>query len=257
MLDSFRNKRLMASAASAGTVVIAIILGTGTAAADTKVKFQNNLGVTVEVKITDPKAIEKTIPSLKNNETTKELGTVPANTTVKWVATPKDRAPFTTCKDEKKVAGAEETIVMRISEKCAKSSASAPGNKQADDKKKVDDQKKADDKKQAKIKIENTMDDILVADLKVSDALDNPYNTYEVAFIKNKEVHTTRTSFTIDKSGNFDIYISFKCEQGRKTLYSGGQGEYKASGTKVIQIVKTPKEKTEKKTEDECTLKRD
>jgi hypothetical protein len=265
---------MMAGATSAGIIAIATIAGAGVSAADTKkvteVKLQNKSGVTIEVTITDGDAALKkkgAIQSAPGNEA-RTIGTVPDGTTLKWEATPKydrDKNLFPTCKGDKKVSGSTDTIVIDESH-CKKSSVNAApktdtSKKQADDQKKEDDKKKAEDKKPANsaddkvtIKLENTMDDVTVVDVKLYDELDNPNNRTEISFIEPKKLFEVKPRFAKDKGGKFDITISFSCWKdgdGNKAIYSGGLLKYKGSGT-TIQIEKSKNQKTK---EDECRLK--
>ena len=86
MLDRLRNMR-GTPLSSAGTVVIATIIGAGVAAADTKVtevKLQNKSGVTLEVTITDGDAALKkkgAIQSASGNDA-RSIGTVPDGTKI-------------------------------------------------------------------------------------------------------------------------------------------------------------------------------
>jgi hypothetical protein len=132
MLDTFRNKRMMAATRSAGIVGIATIIGSGVAAADpkaTEVKLQNKSGVALEVTITDGDAMLKKKGSIEFAAgDARSIGTVPDGTTLKWVATPKrddDKNRFTGCKGDKKVSGSKDTIVIE-EKNCNKSSAAAP-----------------------------------------------------------------------------------------------------------------------------------
>jgi hypothetical protein len=274
--------RMRPAASSAGIVVIATIIGAGVAAADpkvTEVKLQNKSGVTLEVTITDGDATLKKkgpIQSVAGNDA-RSIGTVPDGTTLKWVATPKrddDKNRFTGCKGDKKVSGSTDTIVIE-EKNCSKSSATTAPKTDASSKK-ADNEKSGNGQgsgsaanappktgtssgqgsgsNKGTIKLENTMDDVVVVDVKLSDELDNPYNRTEISSIPSKKTIEVKPDFTKDKSGKFDITISFSCWKdgdGNKSIYSGGLLKYKGSGT-TIQIEKTKNQKTK---EDECRLK--
>ena len=98
------------------------------------------------------------------------------------------------------------------------------------------------------------MDDVVVVDVKLYDELDNPNNRTEISSISSKKVFEVKPDFTKDKSGKFDITISFSCWKdgdGNKPIYSGGLQKYKGSGI-TIQIEKSKNQKTK---EDECRIK--
>jgi hypothetical protein len=251
MLDTFRNKRMMAATRSAGIVGIATIIGSGVAAADpkaTEVKLQNKSGVALEVTITDGDAMLKKKGSIEFAAgDARSIGTVPDGTTLKWVATPKrddDKNRFTGCKGDKKVSGSKDTVVIE-EKNCNKSSAATAAKTPANS---------AGGK--VTIKLENTMDDVSVVFIRIRDLVDSPYSYLDVSSLKAKEISDLSNSiFARDKDGKFDIQIRYECYKGSRNRITGpAMEEYKGSET-TIQFVKT-KIKDGNNKEDECGLKK-
>jgi hypothetical protein len=98
------------------------------------------------------------------------------------------------------------------------------------------------------IKLENTIDDVVVADIRIRDLLDNPYSEFDISLLKSKEISDlSNQRFVRDKDGKFDISIRYLCWKGgdgRKPLSSPGIEEYKVRKPHFRSL--KPKSKTKK-----------
>ncbi len=271
MFDVLRNGRIKAAAATAGTVVIATIIGAGMCAADTpkakttnkvtEVSLQNALKVTVEVTFTGDEALKKISPWQSTGDGTRVIGKFPDGTNIKWEAKPKsdqDKNQFTSCKGEKKISGSSATIVMspdscsranaapksdannKTSEKGTDSSSSAPKNSASNTQGNNKTSGNSGDGagKSIKITFDNTMDNQEGVSLRIWDeAVPGVIQETSMApaMLNGKSTghsHTTSATGKKDKSGNYSIDIEFHC--GNR----GGNVKIKGSAS-TIQVVKS------------------
>ena len=150
MFEMLQNLRTKSAAMAAGTVVAATMFGAGVAAAEPKstdVKLQSKLPVTVEVKFSGDKALEKVSPwQAGANGEAHSVGKVPDGTTIKWEAKPKndqDKNRFTACHGQKTVTGLTTTITMSEDD-CSKAAATAAPKPAPAPSPKADDTSKKD-----------------------------------------------------------------------------------------------------------------
>ena len=269
MFETLPNLRMKAAAMAAGTAVAATLIGSGMAAADPKstdVKLQSKLPVTVEVKFTGDKALEKAGPwQAAANGEAHSVGKVPDGTTIKWEAKPKtdqDKSRFTACRGQKTVTGLTTTITMSEDD-CSKAAASAAPKPapapppKADDTSKKDDASKKDTPKKTdtannktdnkssgsgdgeiKLTLENTMDNDAVS-FRIRDkglpGVITEISGISAATLNGKKwdaKNTDTISVKKDKGGKYTLEIEWHC--GNR----GGFAKYSDSSTK-IQIVRS------------------
>jgi hypothetical protein len=270
MFDVLRNGRMKA-AASAGTIIIATMIGAGVCAADTpkaktadkvtEVSLQNALKVTVEVTFTGDEALKKISPWQSSGDGTRVIGKFPDGTNIKWQAKPKndqDKNQFTSCKGEKKISGSSATIVMSL-DSCSKANAASKSDAsktQANSKTsekgsgsgsgsaapKTDTSKtpdkNADSGETIKITFDNTMDNqegvsLRIWDVAVPGVIQETSMSAGILNGKPSTLrHTTSATGKKDKSGNYNIEVEFHC--GNR----GGNEKVKGSASTLL-IVKS------------------
>ena len=270
MFEALQNLRTKSAALAAGTVVAATMLGAGVAAAEPKstdVKLQSKLPVTVEVKFSGDKGLEKVSPwQATANSEPHSVGKVPDGTTIRWEAKPKndqDKNRITSCRGQKTVTGLTSTITISKDD-CSKAAATAapkpapaPAPKAEDTSKK--DAPKTDPKKtdtannktdnkssgsgagsgdgEIKLTLENTMDNDAVS-FRIWDkglpGVITEISGISAATLNGKKwdaKNTTTTAVKKDKDGKYTLEIEWHC--GNR----GGFAKYKDSSTK-IQVVR-------------------